>query len=73
MHLQCTFSNLHDLGSVWHANNFDVIARIVNCLSTNMVDDEYWLVGYTCFRTDLSQRRGGGVIIYIKSHVYPES
>lgn len=36
-----------------------------------MADEEIGLVGYTFFRTERSQRIGGGVIVYTKTNSTP--
>ena len=63
-----------DLAALAYFEEYDIIGVTESWINTEGRDylAEYNLKGYSLFSCERSQRVGGGVILYIKSHLHPQ-
>lgn len=51
------------------SDSFDVVAFTETWLASSVLDHELQLYGYDIYHKDMSCRRGGGVLLAVKSHL----
>ncbi len=62
-----------ELADLAQQMNLDMIGMTETWLHDGILDDEICLPGYTLFRQDCPfQKKGGGVILYVKSNLLPQ-
>ena len=64
-----SYSKIEYLRDLSVVNNSAVISLTESHLSDNILDSEIQIDGWTHFRSDRTNRTGGGVITYIKDHL----
>nr|VZI16801.1 unnamed protein product [Spirometra erinaceieuropaei] len=67
---QSVLSKLDELRILTHDLHPDVISITETCLSEQIDDRELMLPGFQLFRKDRQNRRGGGIVTFVKNGLY---
>ena len=67
--VQSLFGKIDELKLLTSEENFDIMFLTETWLTDDISDGELSIPGYSIFRRDRFNRKGGGIAIYIKSHI----